>query len=207
MNILVNLLFFLSTSMLLIDCVLISPKPYENDFSNIVRLSVKDSTSKILDVLTVVDCQNIYKTIKNPSKNRNNPTIVDNINVYNVISNEKNIQGYYNAKLEVNSNDFIRFSGVSESNNFDYSVIIYKVESPLLSKTFPETAKKLAAEPSDNNVFPVTFSEKTFHYTTNLALKRGKETYVSYFAIYHRPDGNDQELLGYFKYTSEINVK
>ncbi|KAI5708927.1 hypothetical protein M8J76_006456 [Diaphorina citri] len=149
---------------------------------------IQYGATRIIEVLTVIDTdqlKEVYEKLPR-SKNPDLPTHIGREYAFMITTKSNVNSGQATADLNIKAivGDTIKWSGTSESNNIDHSIIIYDVKhsSPLVG----QIARDL--------------------YTSNIRAK-GTVSYLVRFAMfeYSRASGK-YELFGYFTWDPTITV-
>ncbi|MFU2319146.1 inclusion body family protein [Rahnella sp. PCH160] len=174
-----------------------------------------NSSNNILNVLVVIDTDSIVNDFKgkSPSQNSASPTGIGHQYAYMVVTTPSAISGTGTADLNLSANvgDVIRWTGTSESNNFDSSVLVYGLpQFGSGTQVFTNPTFKLYTKssmlPAQNTIFPVTFPSQSFWFIQADISNTGTEHYMVQFALYYRPSGGAEELFGYFSWDPTITV-
>ncbi|MEQ9772816.1 inclusion body family protein [Pectobacterium jejuense] len=172
------------------------------------------SSNSIINIIVVIDTDSIINdfTGKNPSKNEKSPTPIGHQYSYMVVASESAISGSGTADLNISANvgDVIRWTGTSESGNFDSSVLIYGLpkfggQDVFINPTFKRYTKT-SMLPAQSSPFPVTYIDQSYWFIQADINQKGKENYQVQFGLYYRPHGGTQELFGYFQWDPTITV-
>lgn len=155
-----------------------------------------------------------------PSQNSEEPTDLFGKGISDAIvmiaSNEKTISGGNTANLvfAANVGDVVRFTGLSEYNNFDNPVIVYAIKYYDKDRVFGEFRsktyeKEIPVGTSGSSALPSKCEENTFNFFTTDIIRTGTEAYNVHFAIYKLNTGTGDcgELYGYFKYDPSVVVE
>ncbi|GLY59366.1 AidA/PixA family protein [Pectobacterium carotovorum] len=147
------------------------------------------------------------------STDEKKPQLIDNKFAYMVTTNDLAIMGSGTGELSIvaNIDDIIRWSSMSESANIDSSVIIYNISKNTGPNIFsnPEfyKRKRSAAEPGSLIPIPVSFVEQNNWYMQSTLLATGTQSYNIQFALYNRPNGQEQKIYSYFEIAASVSVK
>ncbi|WCG84764.1 inclusion body family protein [Pectobacterium sp. A5351] len=179
-----------------------------NDVSNL------KSSNSIINIIVVIDTDSIIRdfTGKNPSQDANKPTGISHQYSYMVVSSGSALQGQASADLNIKANvgDVIRWTGTSESDNFDSSVLVYGLPKFGGTDVFTGTTFKMYTKtsmlPKQNGPFPVTYTDQSYWFIQADINQKGTENYQIQFGLYYRPDGGAQQLFGYFCWDPTITV-
>jgi hypothetical protein len=172
------------------------------------------SSNNIINVLVMLDTEEIIKTYKTPSQEKDNPTTMPTATplAYMVATRGSVISGAGGGNLVIKANvgDVIRWTGQSESANFDSSILIYDLQrvggdEVFTAPTFKKYTKS-SMMPAQTTIFPVTFVDQTYWFMQADISNKGKEDYRVKFALYNRPDGGAQKLYGFFTWDPSIKV-
>ncbi|MQL49281.1 hypothetical protein GEA64_15505 [Photorhabdus khanii] len=174
------------------------------------------------DVTFVIDVESVIQFITNHrylkvSMDPKNPTII-NSGVYIATYTPKGgltVSNSYNDTLTVPVNSYIRWRATTVSNNFDYSIVLYKFKKLSSGPDIISIPSQIWSQRPGNKEVPIIPSgvnaneeapkldfinihDSYFHAIAN---SPGSERYTWCFAAY---DGRD--LLGYFQYDPYITV-
>lgn len=167
--------------------------------------------SKTIDIQVTLNAEGIKSDYPNPSKNQNSPTGIGHSYAYMVAtSNAISGSGTGDLNFSANVGDIVRFFGVTASNNFENSALIYGINkfsgtnvfSDFSSKTFT----KSGVSPSGSAVLPPTISDQKFWFFEADVINRGTEGYRVVFALYERNSSGEPVLYGYFQWDPTITV-
>ncbi|CAI0890833.1 inclusion body family protein [Serratia entomophila] len=173
------------------------------------------SSNSIVNVIVVIDTDALVEAYngKNPSQDPNSPTGINHSYAYMVVTSQQVIGGSGTADLNFKANvgDVIRWTGTSESNNFDASVLIYGLPqfgggTQVFSNPTFKMYTRSSMLPAQNTIFPVTYSNQTYWFIQADISNTGTENYCIQFGLYYRPSGGDQQLLGYFYWDPAITI-
>ncbi|WP_299999510.1 inclusion body family protein [uncultured Cedecea sp.] len=173
------------------------------------------SSNKIINILVVIDTDSVINDFKGKyvSKDYTKPTSISHNYSYMVTTSAHSISGSGTADLNIKANvgDVIRWTGISESGNFDSSVLIYGVpkfkgDNVFVDPTFKSFSKR-SMTPKQGGPFPVTFRDQINWFLQADIHQTGKEHYNIQFGVYYRPTGGEQELFGYFYWDPTITVR
>ncbi|GKW40494.1 inclusion body family protein [Pectobacterium parvum] len=174
------------------------------------------SSHNVINVTVVIDTDLIISKFigRNASQDQKKPTQIGHEYSYMVATNKSVIKGSGTADLNIKANvgDVIRWTGVSESNNFDSSVLIYDLPKFGGTHVFTDAAfkmytkKSMLPKPGSTGPFPVKFEEQSNWFIQADITKAGTEKYQVQFGVYYRPEGGEQKLFGYFQWDPTITV-
>ncbi len=173
------------------------------------------SSNSIVNVIVVIDTDALIEAFENnnPSQDAGNPTGIGHQYAYMVVTSEQVIGGSGTADLNFKDNvgDVIRWTGTSESANFDASVLIYGLPqfgsgTQVSSNPTFKMYTRSSMMPAQNTVFPVSFTNQTYWFIQADITNTGTENYCIQFGLYYRPNGGDQKLLGYFYWDPTITI-
>jgi len=180
-----------------------------------------NASLKTVNITIVIDTDKLISKFPSPSQNKDNPTWIDHSYAYMVATSAAVISGAGSGDLIVKANigDTIAWTGISESNNFDSSVLIYKVyyntgapkpNTQVFSDdtSFKVYNKSTGILPTQDTVFPVAlnYGRKSWFLKAEIT-DIGTENYVTCFAVYKRDDDSNLSLYGYFCWDPAIVVK
>lgn len=163
--------------------------------------------SEIINLMVLIDTDHVKKDFKNPSKDQNNPTGIGHNYSYMVVSDNKAISGAGTGDLNFSAEvgDRIRIYGDSEYDNFEQSILIYKIDKYSGKNVFDtfnsSTYTKMTPEPSGANVLPPTNVNRDYWFYEANVINTGTEGYRIWFALYVKA-----ELYGYFYWDPTITV-
>lgn len=177
--------------------------------------SVLNSSLCTVFINMIIDAEAIINDNPNPSKDLNNPTWIAHNYAYMVATRSQTVVGSGTGDLEIKAQvgETIHWSAVSESNNFDSSIILYKIKYLSGDHIFDDDYvrniidTKMAAMPVPKTFVPATFVNQTFWSTEARIDKYGHEAYSCYFGLYKRDGDGNQSLHGYFAWDPSITVK
>jgi hypothetical protein len=172
------------------------------------------ASSQIINVMVVIDTDSIIRDFPSRSTDSNSPTAVNNTKYFYMVARSDNTLsggGTGNLSIRANVGDIIRWNGISESANFDSSILIYTLKHLGGSVVFRNQDfscyQKRSMKPSQNTPFPVTFDTiQAYWFNQASIVDFGLESYTLHFAVYYRPTGGNPQLYGYFKYDPTIRV-
>lgn len=98
----------------------------END-----KALLDNASSKIVNVMVVIDADSVVKDFPNRSQNADSPTAINNTKYFYMVACADNtLSGAGTGSLHIKANvgDIIRWSGISETANFDSSILIYTLK-------------------------------------------------------------------------------
>ncbi len=168
--------------------------------------------SGIVNVIVVIDTTSLIAAYPNPSKNQSAPTQIGHQYSYMVAAAGSVISGQAGGDLNIKANvgDVIRWSGDSESSNFESAILIYGLPkfggATVFSNPVFKQFTKSSMQPAQNGPFPVSNVNQTFWFLEADITNTGTEQYQVQFAVYNRPNGGAQELYGYFQWDPTITV-
>lgn len=179
-----------------------------NDFMN------TKSSNTIIDVTIVIDTDtliNDFKKVK-VSKNKDAPTGVSHKYAYMVVKDSLAIHGNGGADLNIKAHvgDVVRITGVSASDNFDSSVLVYHLKKyggkEVFSNPHFKKYTRSSMMPKKDNIFPVGYEDQDYWFMLADITGKGTENYSICFAVYNRPQNGEQSLFGYFYWDPTITV-
>lgn len=175
-----------------------------------------NSANAIINILTVIDTDKVRQKNPNPSKDPNSATGLDHTYQYMVVSNNEAISGQGTGDLFFHTvpGDVVRMSMVSEYNNMDNPVFIYKIEkfddgkqSVIVFDEFRNYAiNTKTVIPGSPDPLKIITTTETFNYYQANVMQTGREAFKIYFAMYERQRNGDPILVGYFFWDPAINV-
>ena len=126
-------------------------------------------------------------------------------------SNTISGSGTGDLNFSANVGDIVRFFGVTASNNFENSALIYGINKYSGTEVFStfesETFEKSGVSPSGPGVLPATISDQKFWFFEANVLRSGTEGYKVVFSLYERNADGEPVLYGYFQWDPTITVK
>jgi len=179
-----------------------------------------NASLKTVNITIVIDTDKLITNFSSPSQDKDTPTAIDHSYAYMVATSAAVISGAGTGDLVVKANigDTIAWTGISESNNFDSSVLIYKVyynkgasqpTTPVFSNDtrFKVYNKSAGILPTQDTVFPVALNNgrKSWFLKADIT-DIGTENYITCFAVYKRDDDSNLSLYGYFCWDPAIVV-
>ena len=168
--------------------------------------------NEIINIQIVIDTDKVIKDHPSPSKDQNNPTGLSHQYQYMVVSGNEQITGQGTADLNFKAftGDIVRITMVSEYNNLDNPILVYKINkfggNDVFSQFNSETITTKTVEPSSPNVLPPVVEERKFWYYQANVNNPGTENYQVWFAMYQRVRGGNPQLFGYFYWDPTITV-
>lgn len=208
------LCFVVLSAVALFACTSAAPK------SAAVGLKSRTSSFNVIDVIVVVDTAALYAFYqhKSPSKNHLSPTPITHDYSYMVASYAYVVdhQASPDLHLKAKVGDTLRFTGMSESANFDHGVIVYNITTfagdKVHSSVQPMIFEKDSVRPVENKFPQVQFPDKVFGPIQLSVSRKGKSQYKVHFAMYSRAQGGtnegngNQTLFGYFEWDPTLTV-
>ncbi|GGG41374.1 hypothetical protein GCM10011344_47880 [Dokdonia pacifica] len=167
--------------------------------------------SKTINIQVTLDAQGIMRQYPSPSKDQNNPTGIAHSFGYMVAtSNTISGSGTGDLTFSANVGDVVRFFGVTASNNFENSALIYGINKFSGTQVFSEfeskTFTKSGVSPSGRDVLPADISDQKFWFFEADVINKGTEGYRVVFSLYSRDDSGQPVLFGYFQWDPTIQV-
>lgn len=176
--------------------------------------SSQDTSLKIINILITIDTDAVMKDYSSTSLDKNKPIGIAHKYGFMVATNAKINKGQGTGDLDFNANvgDCIRMYALSASNNFDDSVLMYKINKFGGVEVFNEFKNqdyyKNVIVPSDGNDVLPGKSEKMHFWFYEASVKNtGTEDYKVNFAIYKRDDSGEAKLHSYYSWDPRIQVK
>lgn len=169
--------------------------------------------SKTIDIQVTLDAQGIMSSYPNPSKDSTRPTGIAHSYGYMVAtSNTMSGSGTGDLTFSALVGDVVRFFGVTASNNFENSALIYALPRFSGDQVFSEFESKMftksGVEPTGTAVIPATINPTMkFWFFEADVVGAGTEGYKVTFALYNRDNSGHPVLFGYFSWDPTISVK
>lgn len=171
------------------------------------------SKNKIINISIIIDTTKLMDDLTSPpSKDQNNPTPIGHQYQYMVVSDGANNisgQGTGDLSFYATQGDIVRFTAVSEFNNFDQPVILYDLFKFGGSDVFVNSHFTLQQFNAVGTVIPVTFNpliiktvEQNFWFAQNTVNNKGTENFGLRFALYN----SDLSIFGYFSWDPTITA-
>jgi len=172
------------------------------------------SSASYVYITMIVDSDALIKAFPNPSQLQLNPTLVNDTKYFYFVATDANtITGTGTGDLVIKATvgDGIRWTGVSETNNFDNSVMVYGIvhfsgDKILKTPSFTAYTKGSAVPHDDETPFPAIINDQYFWFMESTIKSKGSEKYLIRFAIYNRPQNGNQTLFGYFQWDPSVTV-
>ncbi|WP_052180760.1 inclusion body family protein [Alistipes sp. ZOR0009] len=176
---------------------------------------VLNSSLNTVFINMIIDTDSIINDKKTPSQDPNNPTWIEHNYAYMVATRSQTVVGSGTGDLEIKAQvgEPIHWSAVSESNNFDNSVILYKIKYLNGDHVFDDDYvrniidTKMSAMPTPKTFVPATYTNQSFWSTEARIDNPGHEAYSCHFGLYKRDGDGNQSLYGYFAWDPSITVK
>ncbi|WP_337883380.1 inclusion body family protein [Chromobacterium haemolyticum] len=173
------------------------------------------SSSGFIYINMIVDTEAIIERYKNPSTVEQSPTMVNDTSLFYFVATKGNTitgSGTGNLKISATVGDGVRWAGVSESNNFENSVMVYKIQHQsgqevMSDAKFMVYTKEAAVPASNKEPFPPKSKDQAYWFMSAEIIGKGMENYTVHFAVFNRPKNGPQTLYGYFKWDPAIEVK
>ncbi|KAI5708678.1 hypothetical protein M8J76_000915 [Diaphorina citri] len=192
---------------------LIAGATCEENTTTLSEPVIRFGATRIIEVLTVIDTDQLQEAYEKlpRSKNPDLPTHIGREYAFMITTKSNVNSGQATADLNIKAiiGDTIKWSGTSESNNIDHSIIIYDVKhsSPLVGQIARDLYTSSIVYPKESDIKVTATSEyKAFKITGNIRAK-GTVSYLVRFAMfeYSRASGK-YELFGYFTWDPTITV-
>lgn len=172
-----------------------------------------ESSFQIVNITVVIDTEAVMKDFPTPSQDPTSPTGIAHTYAYMVATRASAISGAGTADLTIQANvgDVIRWTGISETNNFDSGVIVYGLPqfgggTVFANPVFKSFTKSAAKPTSDLAPIPASFADQNFWFIEADIQSVGTEQYGIQFGLYYRPTGGAQQLYGYFWWDPTVTV-
>lgn len=169
--------------------------------------------SKTINIQVTFDAEGIMSKYPNPSQNSGAPTGIAHSYGYMVAtSNTMSGSGTGDLTFSALVGDVVRFFGVTASNNFENSALIYALPRYTGDQVFSTFESKMftksGVEPTGTAVIPATINQNMkFWFFQADVVKTGTEGYKVTFALYKRNSSGQPTLYGYFSWDPTISVK
>lgn len=180
---------------------------YENDREAL------NSTAKIISILITIDTDAVMKAYPNPSKDKNKPTGIGHNYGFMVAGNTKVNKGQGTGDLDFSASvgDAVRMYALSTSNNFDDSILLYKINKFSGTEVFStfrnyDYYKDTPVPGSEAEVLPEKTEKVHFWFHEASIRQAGTEDYKVTFALYKRNNSGKSELFGYYDWDPRIQV-
>jgi hypothetical protein len=167
---------------------------------------------KTVNVLMVIDTRSLMTDYPDPSPNSSRPTLVSGHYAYVIVAGDSKMFGKTAGALNIAANvdDAIRWRAVSESNNFESSVLAYGIAEArahqTLEKPFFAVSAGDSARPTQDGPFPVTFPTQTFWFLQSDIKRLGSQKCTIQFGVYESAIGSDQPAYGYFQCVQRLKI-
>ncbi|BDS13388.1 inclusion body family protein [Aureispira anguillae] len=167
--------------------------------------------SKTINIQVTIDAVGVVNSYPNPSKDQHNPTgIGHNFGYMVATSNTISGSGTGDLNFSANVGDTVRFFGVSASDNFEDSILIYNITkyqgTNVFSEFHSQTFTKKGVSPSGPEVLPAKIANQAFWFFEADVINAGTEGYRVVFALYTRDTNGYPTLYGYFQWDPTITV-
>lgn len=162
----------------------------------------------------VIDTKYIKKNYPNPSKDKDNPTNIDDVNTqFMIVNYEQAISGQASANLHFQAKigDIVSFTGGSIDANSSDAVIVYGITYLEGDRVFGDfsynlkTLDKAVMPIQDNNGLPPVQVSRNFMSLNAKVNNSGQESLYVKIAVYEQQD-SEQILYGYFQWTPSITI-
>jgi hypothetical protein len=171
--------------------------------------------SKIIDILIAIDTDAVLANNPNPSKDPDSPTGIAHNMGFMVCTGTTIVSGQGTGDLNFNAlvGDTVRVFGVSGSDNFEASVLVYSLPkfggTPVLDdfeyKNFNN--KSSVVPQSTSTPLPARIVPESFWFYQADVNNPGTENYMVQFALYGRdPNTGQPTLVGYYAWDPTITV-
>lgn len=190
-------------------------------YTSIVRSTSStplSSYSEFVYITGVIDAESVYKDFKHksPSKNPANPTQIDHSYGYLITERKyvvNNTQATADLIVKAKTGDSLRFSAISESNNFEQVVILYSIsESECWTPPqFVSNYQRYMPFPTDKKLTNYTTEIRKYVILSVNLLNACTVSYKVRFILYERLDLEPfQEkpfnIFGYFEWDPTIII-
>lgn len=174
-----------------------------------------------VEVIIIADTGKLSSHYQNhvPSRNYLNPTRLHDADgfAFMVTTRDRAIAGQATANLTLKAKvgEPVRFTGLSESANMNYAIVVYNITKctgeDITSKAVFNVMKKESVQPlEEGDTFPVVdYSvDHTFWPTESSIKRKGTAIYRVRFGMYDRGVNNEeQRLFGYYEFLATLNVR
>lgn len=170
------------------------------------------SKNKIININIIIDTTKLMNDQTNPSKDANNPTLIGHQYQFMVVSDgasDISGQGSGDLRFSATQGDVVRFTAVSEFNNYDQPVILYDLFKFGGSDVFLNPHFTLQQFGDVDTIAPKSFNPLTtktvqqdFWFAQNTVNSKGTENFGLKFALYN----SDLSLYGYFSWDPAITA-
>lgn len=168
--------------------------------------------NKVINVNIIIDTSKLMSDCTNPSKDPNNPTGIGHQYQFMVVSDGASAvqgQGTGDLSFDATQGDVVRFTAISEFNNFNNPVVLYNLFKYGGSDVFAQPHFTLqpfsdvsTVAPSNFNPLRVNTVTQNFWFAQNTVNNKGTENFGLYFAVYNP----DLSLFGYFSWDPAITA-
>ncbi|KAI5702301.1 uncharacterized protein LOC103522509 [Diaphorina citri] len=174
---------------------------------------IQFGATRIIEILTVIDTDQLKQAYQSlpRSTNPDLPTHIGREYAFMITTRSNVITGQATADLNIKAivGDTIKWSGTSESNNIDHSIIIYDVKhsSNLVGEIARDLLTSSIVYPKVRDIRDIATSPyNVFKITANIRAK-GRVQYLVRFAMYEYSRALGRyELFGYFTWDPAITV-
>lgn len=160
----------------------------------------------IINLNVVINTDGLKQKFQNPSQDQNNPTGISHEDAYMFVLDHRAIsdQGTGNLNFAAKVGDRLRINGTSEHDNFEQSILIYKIDKFSGVNVFDMFKYSIITQPTPQpgpNVLPPKIVNRDYwFYETNI-INPGVEGYRIWFALYV-----ESKLYGYFYWDPTVTV-
>lgn len=180
-------------------------------------ISIDAASVQQINVLIVIDTEYVKKNYPNPSTDPAHPTGINHSSQFMICTGSRGIiggQGTADLNFRANVGDYVGFTGTSIYNNSDDAVIIYGIKywsGDSVFNTFVPNivtrSKAVIPNTSTTNGIPPVQTSINFSSLDSKVAKAGTENFYVNFGLYTlAPDGETQQLFGYYYWDPTITV-
>lgn len=177
-----------------------------------------NSGPEIINVNMIINTDQLIKDYPNPSKDANQPTPIGHEYSFMVANGAAlNPTGTGGGDLSFGAaiGDVVRFTAVSEYNQFRQSVVMYDMfyingDHVFANENFRLTNAEGVKTPfpTDFSDFSVSYEGEDFYWGENNIVRVGTENYGLRFAVYQLERGyQDPTLLGFYQWDPQVTIK
>jgi hypothetical protein len=167
---------------------------------------------KTINAFIVIDTRSLMTDYPSLSPNSSRPTVVSSDYAYIIVASDSKMFGRTAGDLNIAANvdDTIRWWAVSESNNFESSVLVYGIVGARAHQTLEKPLFVVSARdsacPTQDGPFPATFPTQTFWFLQSDIKRLGSQECMIQFGVYESAIGSDQPAYGYFQCSQRLKI-
>jgi len=171
--------------------------------------------SECVYVTAVIDAKSLYKDFKHqsPSKDPTKPTQINNAYGYFITARNDvhtNTRITPDMVIKVKTGDTVRFSAISDSNNFEHVVVLCEIsKSQCWTTPKFESEERRMVFPSNSKFTDFTTDLRKYEFVSVNIIEAGIAMYTLKFILYKRVSDDNEpfKIFGYFEYktTADIN--